>query len=101
MCVYIYTCIYVYTYSIIFLCPDMQYQPGSGGSHSLMTVLSEHLDLLTPLAGSRLIGCGIGGWSSLIKGIYTTIYVYIYTYTYVCIYIYTYVYMIRILCISI
>eukprot|EP00435_Cladocopium_sp_Y103_P049415 s1818_g14.t3 len=28
----------------------------SPGSHSLMTVLSEHLDLLTPLAGSRLVG---------------------------------------------
>lgn len=27
-----------------------------GGSHSLMMVLSEHLDLFTPLAGSRLIG---------------------------------------------
>eukprot|EP00434_Breviolum_minutum_P041070 symbB.v1.2.036528.t1/scaffold5180.1/size30082/4 len=28
----------------------------SAGSHSLMTVLSEHLALFTPLAGSRLIG---------------------------------------------
>lgn len=28
----------------------------TGGSHSLMMVLSEHLDLFTPLAGSRLIG---------------------------------------------
>jgi len=28
----------------------------SAGSHSLMMVLSEHLDLFTPLAGSRLIG---------------------------------------------
>lgn len=32
-----------------------------GGSHSLMMVLSEHLDLFTPLAGSRLIGrVGLG-----------------------------------------
>lgn len=29
-----------------------------GGSHSLMTVLSEHLHLFTPLAGSRLVGGG-------------------------------------------
>jgi hypothetical protein len=47
-----------------------------------MTVLSEHLDLLTPLAGSRLVG-GCGGMVPPIMGIYTMYNTYIYKYIYI------------------
>ena len=82
----------------------------TGGSHSLMTVLSEHLDLFTPLAGSRLIGretsksffvwrflsfsnafFKLKPFLNLTTGVSVYICMYRCTYTYMYIYIYIYI----------